>query len=77
MDLPGEESACGEHDRARAEFEPKLSYYAHCRVALEQDVVDRLLEKAEMRLVFKAAADGLAVKRPVGLGARRPHGGTF
>ncbi len=43
-------------------------------VAFEDQIVDRLLKKAKIRLVFEAMADRRLVQNAVGLGARRPNG---
>ena len=42
-------------------------------VAIEGQVVDRLLEQREVGMVFEAGADRLLVEQPVGLRARRAH----
>src|SRR5688572_8255523 len=77
VDQPAEKGAGGEHDRARRELEAGLGRDAGHAVAFEQQVVDRLLEDREPRLVFEATPYRLLVEHAVGLGARRAHRGTL
>src|SRR3954464_5574631 len=74
MDQPGKERPRGEHDGARTKFKPELRPHAAHPVPLHDHVVDRLLEKQQVRLIFQAAPDGLAVKDAVCLRAGGAHG---
>ena len=73
MDQPGKEGPGGQHDRAPAKRKPELRDDADHAVALEQNVVHRLLEQRQIRLVLEARADRLLVEHPVGLRAGRAH----
>src|SRR5439155_8895759 len=44
VDQPSEESSGGQHDGTAAEAHAELRHYTDCAIALEHDVVDRLLE---------------------------------
>ena len=57
----------------RGESQADGGHGADDAVALDDQVVDRLLEEPQVGLVFEAAADGGAVQHAVGLGARGAH----
>ena len=79
MHQTGKEGAGGQHHRAPAEHDAELGFHADDAVAIEQQVVDRLLEQREIGLVFQPLPDRRLVQHPVGLRAggayRRPLGG--
>jgi hypothetical protein len=77
MDSPGKEGPSREHDCARPEPEPKLGDHARCAVAFHDDVVNRLLEKLQVRLIFEATANRLAVKNAIRLCACSANCGTL
>jgi hypothetical protein len=57
----------------RKKAQAHLREHAHDAVAVQQQVVDRLLEQRQVRLVLDRLADRGAVQRAVGLAARRAH----
>ena len=81
VDEPRQERAGREHDRLRLEADPELRDDAgHARiraVAVERQIVDRLLEQREVRGVLEPRADRLPVKHAIGLRARRTHRRTL
>ena len=77
MDQPGEECPGGQHDRARPEFDAELRAHADDLRALDQDVVDGLLEQQQVGLALEPLADCLAIEHPIRLRARRAHGLAF
>ena len=78
MDLAGEESAGGQHDGARARNRsPICVTHAGDAAALDDQVVDRLLEQLQVRLGLHDVADGRLVQHAVGLAARRAHRRTL
>ena len=74
---PDKKCPRGKHDGVRVEGEPDLRDDSDHAIAVEQQVIDRLLEQREVRLVFETAADRALVQRAVGLRAGRPHGGPL
>jgi hypothetical protein len=74
VDLPVEESTGGQHHGAGQELQADLGDGADHAVALHHQVVDRLLEQPQVRLVFQARTDRLLVQDTVGLGAGGAHG---
>ena len=78
MYLAVQEGTGGEHHRPPPKSDADLGHSAHHPVAFDHEVVDRLLEKGEVGLVFQHPADGCLVEDAVGLGAggayRRPLG---
>ena len=70
MDLAVEESAGRQHHRARQELQADLRHGADHAVAFDDQVIDRLLEQPQIRLVFQARTDRGLVENTVGLGAR-------
>ncbi len=73
VDAPAQEGAGREHHGTGAEAQADGGDGAGDAVALEDQVVDRLLEEPEVGLVLQAAADGRTVEDAVGLRARGPH----
>ena len=73
MDQPVQEGSCRQDDAAGVESDPGLCDDPDHPVALDQQIVDRLLKQAQIRLALQAASDRLAVQHPVGLGARCLH----
>jgi hypothetical protein len=74
MDLAVEERARRQHHGARTETDAHLRHGAHHPVAFDHQVVHRLLEQPQVRLVLQHAADGGFVEDAVGLGAGGAHG---
>jgi hypothetical protein len=55
------------------EAHPKLSDYSCDPIAVEDEIVDRLLEQPQIRLVLKARTNRLSIEHPVSLRARCSH----
>jgi len=64
---PGQKRAGGQHHRAAAEHDAELGLDADDAIAVEQQVVNRLLENREIGLVFEALADCRLVQHSIGL----------
>ena len=79
MDQARQERAGRQHHRVRMEGQADLGHDPDHPVAVQQQVVDRLLEQRQVRLVFEARPDRLLVENAVGLRAgradRRPLAG--
>ena len=73
VDQSGEKSAGGQHDCAAAKADSYLGDHAGDPIALQDNVVHRLLEQGQIGMVLDATANRPAVKRPVGLGACGLH----
>ena len=69
MDFAGKKRAGGQHHGAGFEGDVHRGFHAGYSVAVKQDVVHRLLEQVQIRLVFQHLADGGFVENAVGLGA--------
>jgi hypothetical protein len=74
MDQTVQESTGSQHHRRRLETHTQLRDNPSHAVTADGDVIDRLLEQGEIRLVFQIAANGLTIKRPIGLCAGGAHG---
>ncbi|MCY1369004.1 hypothetical protein D9M69_560210 [compost metagenome] len=74
MDAAVEKSARGQHHGACAERNAHLRDGADHAIAFDHQVVDGLLEQAQVRLVFQAVADRGLVQHAVGLRPRGAHG---
>ena len=78
VDEAGEESPRRQHHRPALEHDAELGSHPGDAVAVEQQVVNRLLKQREVRLVFQPSSDGGLVQHTVGLRAggahRRPLG---
>ncbi len=72
MDQAGQEGTRREHHGPGVEDQADLGHDAGDPVAVQDQVVDRLLEERQVRLVFEAAADRPAVEHAIGLGAGGP-----
>src|SRR5690606_33361439 len=76
-----EEGAGGEHQRPAPELDARLRSRADDAVSLavgfDQQVVHRLLEDPQVRLVLQPMADGRPVEHPIPLGARGPYRGPL
>ena len=68
-----EEGAGGQHHRLAAEGDARLRDRAHHAVALDHQVVHRLLEQPQVGLVLQPVADRRLVEDAVGLGAGGAH----
>ena len=81
VDQAGQEGARRQHDGLGLEAQPDLRDHAgHPRsgpVAVDGEIVDRLLEQREVRLVLEAMADRRLVEHAVGLRARCAHRRTL
>ena len=77
VDQPRQERAGRQHHRARCEAHADLRHGAGHAIAVEHQIVDRLLENAQVRLVLEPRADRLPIQHAVGLRARRAHRGPF
>ena len=77
VDLAGKEGARRQHDGRRVETQAGVRHDAAHAIVLDDDVVDGLLEQAQVRLRFDHAPDRRLVQHTVGLGARRAHGRPF
>jgi hypothetical protein len=73
MDQTIEEGAGGQHHGGASKRMPSCVTTPLTRSPLEDQVVRRLLEQRQVRLVFEATADRLLVQLPVGLGAGGPY----
>ena len=73
VDLAGQEGAGGEHHALAAEGDADGGDGAGDTVALDQEVVHRLLEQRQVGLVFQHLADRRLVQHAVGLGAGGAH----
>lgn len=72
-----EEGARAKHDSLRAETEARLGHDARNAAVFDDQVINGLLEDAEVLLAFNALAHGAAVKLTVDLGAGGLNGGTL
>ena len=77
MDPAGEKRSGSQHDRSRTEAQTHLGHHAGHAPALDDEVVDRLLEHAEVRLRLDHRADRRPVQHAVGLAARRAYRGAL
>jgi hypothetical protein len=77
MDFAAEEGAGAQHHRFGEEANTGLRDNAFDAIAVHDQIVDGLLENAQVRLIFENGADRSLVQHAVGLCARRPHCGTF
>ena len=77
MHLAIQEGACGEHDGLGPELDAQLRDDTHHTVALQQQVIHRLLEEGQIGLVLQCLADSLAIQDTVCLGARGPDRGAL
>ena len=77
VDQARQEGPRGQHHRAGLEAQADLRDHAGHPVALQDQVVNRLLEHSQIGLVLDTAADGLAIKDTIGLGTGRTHCRTF
>src|SRR5689334_1355830 len=70
MDQAAEECAGSQHLRPTSEFDPHLGPYPNSALALDEHVIDRLLEQLQVRLSLEAPANRLPIEHAVGLCAR-------
>ncbi len=73
VDEPAQEGAGGKHDGLCAEADAGLRDDPGDAITLNDEVIDRLLEDLQVRLVLQARADRCTVERTVGLGAGGAH----
>ena len=74
MDLAVQKGPCGQHHGFGAKAQTDLRHRAHHPVTFDQQVVYRLLEDGQVRLVFQHAPDRGFVEHTVCLGPRGAHG---
>ncbi len=74
VDKPAEESTGGQYHRFSEEPQPHLGYHAFDLVLFDDQVVTRLLEYPQVRLVFQDFAYHSLVDGAVGLGAGGAYG---
>lgn len=77
MNLAVQKCARRQHHGTRAELDAHLRYRADHPVALDHQIIDRLLEQPQVRLVLDHAANRSLVQNPVCLGTGGAHGGAF
>ena len=77
MHLAIQEGARGEHDGLGPEPDAQLRDDTHHTVALQQQVIHRLLEEGQIGLVLQCLADSLAIQDTVCLGARGSNRGAL
>jgi len=77
VDTSTEEGADGQHDRGRFEDDARHRDHPAHPVTLDDEIRHLLLKEPEVRLALEAAADGLTVELPVGLGPGCPHRGSL
>ncbi len=77
VNTPAKKSPRGQHDGARHEAQSRLCHYTSDAFAFNNEVINRLLESAEIRKFAKQTAYRLLVQHPIGLGARGTHRRTF
>ena len=77
MDHTAEERTNGKDDRACAEFETHLRHDAANPARFHHQVLNRLLEHRQARLIFDDVANSHSIQLPVSLGSRRPHRRAF
>jgi len=82
VDLAGEEGACGQHHAMRIEAQARLRQHADDAsisrdAVLDEEVVHRLLEQVEVRLILHDAPDRGAIQRTIGLAPGRTHRRTL
>ena len=77
MDLAVQKSPCCQHHGACAKADTHLRHRTHHAVALDHQIVYRLLKKREVGLVFNAATNRCLVQNAVGLGTRGTHRRAF
>ena len=74
VNLTVQKSTRRQHHGSGAELQADLGHGTHHLVAFDDEVVDRLLEQPQIRLVFQLLADGRLVQDAVGLCAGGAHG---
>ena len=77
MNEAREERTCREHDRFGFETDANLRQHARHRIAVECQVVDRLLKKRQPWLILEPRSDRVPIEQPVGLRAGRAHRGSL
>ncbi|MNY36846.1 hypothetical protein D3C86_1713630 [compost metagenome] len=74
MDLAVEERPRRQYHGSGPESDAHLGHGAHHAVALHHQVIDRLLEQHQVRLVFQPGPNRLAIQHTIRLGARGADG---
>ena len=77
MDLAVEERARCQHNRAGAESNPHLRNSTDDAVALDHQVIHRLLKQPQIWLILEPMPDRLLIEQTVGLCARRTNSRPF
>ena len=73
MDAPVEKGASRQHDCLASKANANLCHGPDDPVAFQQQVIDRLLEQPQVRLVLQPLADRRLVEQPIGLCPGRAH----
>ena len=77
VDLAGEKGSCREDDRRCEKTQARLRHHPGHAPAFDEQVVDRLLEQAQVWLCLHHGPDGRLVQHAIGLAAGGAHGGTL
>jgi hypothetical protein len=77
MDFAVQKGTGGQHHGACADIETNLGSGPNYSVTLDQEVVDRLLKKPQIRLILEATPNRRAIKNAVSLSPRGAHRGAF
>src|ERR1039458_5313363 len=77
VDQAGKKSASGQDHGTPGEADTQLRHHAAYPVALEREIVHRLLEQSEVGLIFQTCTDRLLVQQAVGLSAGSAHRGAL
>ena len=77
VDEPAEEGAGGQNHRLCMKPGPRLRDHPGDAIAFKDEVIDRLLEDLQVRLVLQLGADRRAIEDAVGLGAGGAHCGPL
>ena len=73
VDEPAEEGAGGQNHRLGMEPDARLRDHPGDAIAFKDEVIDRLLENLQIRLVLQLGSDRRAIEHAVGLRAGRAH----
>ncbi len=77
MDQAVQERSRGQHHGRAAKADARLRDRTANPAALEQKIVNGLLEQPQVRLVFEPAANRVAIQHAIGLRTRRAHCGAL
>ncbi len=77
MNFAVEEGTDRQHHRLRTEFEAHLGHRTDNTIVFDDQILNRLLEDHQVRLVLQRGAYCLAIEHAIRLSTGRPHGGAF